>query len=292
MTAAHVSTDPGSLECLGKAGVWLDRCRQDHGSFRCPVAIGEELPTRFICVGDGKTDTFLCESKTGERGGWAALSYCWGKTRCLSTRTASLPSHKLGIPLATLPKNCRDAVLVARSLKIHYLWIDALCIVQDSAADWDREAARMCYVYEHAVVTLAALDSDNSDKGLFLPNPDRKTVKLEFDLDGHVGEIFVRRTLPDAVFPIHRHRNILPGTSIGNKTILGTRVWTPQELLSSPRILWFDSAEIGWSCWSSTACECQPSPTFTNLAHDEEAINAQNLRISSSPTLAGARNID
>jgi hypothetical protein len=117
-------------------------------------------------------------------------------------------------------------------------------------------------------------------------------VKLEIDLNEHVGEVFVRRTLPQPVFPLHRHQNILPGTFLRNKPILDTRAWTLQELLLSPRILWFGSAEMGWSCWSSTACECEPEQTFAHLKVDEEAANARSLRLSSSPTFLGGRSID
>ncbi|KAF1963751.1 HET-domain-containing protein [Byssothecium circinans] len=41
----------------------------------------------------------------------------------------------------------QEAIDAARRLDIRYLWIDALCIVQDDANDWQRESALMGQVY-------------------------------------------------------------------------------------------------------------------------------------------------
>ncbi|KAK1707868.1 hypothetical protein BDP67DRAFT_581527 [Colletotrichum lupini] len=56
---------------------------------------------------------------------------------------ASLEEHKEGIITATMPQTFQDAVTMTRKLGIRYLWIDALCIVQDDIADWSREASTM-----------------------------------------------------------------------------------------------------------------------------------------------------
>jgi hypothetical protein len=59
-------------------------------------------------------------------------------------------SHMEGIFIRDLPKCFREAVQLCQKLKIRYLWIDALCIIQDDPVDWDREASRMAAVYENA----------------------------------------------------------------------------------------------------------------------------------------------
>ena len=48
---------------------------------------------------------------------------------------------------------------------MRYLWIDSLCIVQDSPSDWQREASRMGSVYSHAVVTVVTLAAKDSYEG-------------------------------------------------------------------------------------------------------------------------------
>jgi hypothetical protein len=62
----------------------------------------------------------------------------------------------------------QDAVLVTRRLNIKYLWIDSLCIIQDSIEDWAREAARMGDIYRHAFLTLFALDSKDCHEGILV----------------------------------------------------------------------------------------------------------------------------
>ena len=60
---------------------------------------------------------------------------------------ASIDTLQTGIPAGGLPKTFRDAINITSCLRIRYLWIDSLCIVQDDKADWEREAARMAEVY-------------------------------------------------------------------------------------------------------------------------------------------------
>ncbi|KAF2032048.1 hypothetical protein EK21DRAFT_61536, partial [Setomelanomma holmii] len=59
-----------------------------------------------------------------------------------------------------------------------YIWIDSLCIIQDSAADWAQEASRMCAVYMHASITFATIDSSASETGLLIAGGDRRCVRL------------------------------------------------------------------------------------------------------------------
>ena len=71
---------------------------------------------------------------------YIALSYCWGPTQLLSTEIGNLGEMEKSIPVEILPQTIRDAFLVARKLDIRYIWIDTLCIIQDSEEDWHSEA--------------------------------------------------------------------------------------------------------------------------------------------------------
>lgn len=192
----HVSIDSSSSACLAKARKWIDRCVSEHGNENCPPTTGGPLPSRLIDVVDATTNPHLYESAAGERGTWAALSYCWGPESAtrFTTTSHSLASMKDGFTLDQLPKTCRDAVLAARGLHIQYIWIDALCIIQDSRSDWEKESARMCNIYENALVTFAAIDSLTSDSGLFRASSARKSRKLSIKLsNGEYGDVFVRQ---------------------------------------------------------------------------------------------------
>jgi hypothetical protein len=48
-----------------------------------------------------------------------------------------------GLPLEDFPQAIREAIIVTRSLALRYLWVDAICILQDFQMDWAVEAANM-----------------------------------------------------------------------------------------------------------------------------------------------------
>ena len=78
-----------------------------------------------------------------------------------------MPAFKAGITVKSLPNTFRDAITVTRSLGVRYLWIDALCIVQDSEEDWMSEAGKMADIFKFGHLNLAASDSVDSNGGLF-----------------------------------------------------------------------------------------------------------------------------
>ncbi|KAI8629439.1 hypothetical protein F5Y19DRAFT_82086 [Xylariaceae sp. FL1651] len=68
-----------------------------------------------------------------------------------------------------MPLTPRDAAQVTRDLGIHYLWIDALCILQDSDGDWHHESVRMANIYGNSFVTIFATGAWNCQGGLAKP---------------------------------------------------------------------------------------------------------------------------
>jgi len=91
---------------------------------------------------------------------YAALSYCWGSAedarRQMKTTVSSFERLRIEMPFKELAAATRDAVEVCIALGISYLWVDALCIIQDNAEDWQRESTRMKAVYAGAYVTICA----------------------------------------------------------------------------------------------------------------------------------------
>ncbi|KAK8053194.1 heterokaryon incompatibility protein-domain-containing protein [Apiospora saccharicola] len=76
------------------------------------------------------------------------------------------------IPWDSLPRTFRDAIRLAQYLGSDYLWIDSLCIIQDSLPDWNRKSVTMGDVYRNSVCNIAATDSSDSHEGCFYPrNP-------------------------------------------------------------------------------------------------------------------------
>lgn len=114
----------------------------------------------MIDVGTDDTDPFLFVSK-GQTGSWATLSYCWGHSPPLKTEIATLKERCEKIPFESMPALFRDAIVLTRRLGYSYLWIDAICIIQDSPSDWTVEAANMGYIYKESSITIVAEASAN-----------------------------------------------------------------------------------------------------------------------------------
>jgi len=177
---------------------------------------------------------------------YAALSHCWGKSRQFTTTTATIEQHKLNIELSLLPKTFQDAIVFCQKLRIEYLWIDSLCIVQDDRADWELEAAKMGSIYENAFITLAAAGAADDDGGLFFETP-----KLRFNGITPSGEIWHA----EAFHVIEHNKWTLAEAS--QMCPLATRGWVFQERILSRRMLHFGRQELSWECKEEIACECQ-----------------------------------
>ncbi|KAK4031964.1 heterokaryon incompatibility protein [Parachaetomium inaequale] len=107
------------------------------------------------------TETSQCE------GHYTTLSHRWGIGPIYTLTSATLPTLLAGVRISELPQTFREAIEITRRLGVRYLWIDSMCIIQDSADDWQKESAQMVHVYSHSHLNIAATASDNAQQGLF-----------------------------------------------------------------------------------------------------------------------------
>lgn len=238
---------------------WYDRCFKAHKSCERPSA-PPPLPTRVIEI-DPSDDNIRLQVTNGKTGHYAALSHCWGGKNPLTTTTATLQERKTIIEFGESSKTFKDAVSVTKQLGIGYLWVDSLCIIQDSKYDWAIEAAKMSEIYNNATVTISANVAADSSQGLFADTKDRKRLNKTFELackgaDGQPSCIYVRRRHGDP-FSIEKrvHSTVKP-----EQSRLVTRGWVLQEELLSPRILHFNKEEMSWTCSTYSRCECRIRP--------------------------------
>ncbi len=80
-----------------------------------------------------------------------------------------------GIRESSLAKTHREVISLARTLGIRYLWIDALCIIQHDAADWERESKTLARVYGNAALTVIAGRSAETKDGF---SPTTSTARI------------------------------------------------------------------------------------------------------------------
>ncbi|KAH9209559.1 heterokaryon incompatibility protein-domain-containing protein, partial [Leptodontidium sp. 2 PMI_412] len=98
---------------------------------------------------------------------YMALSHCWGNGQSITTTTGNLSNHQTSIQKKLLSKTFREAIDITLQLGIRYLWIDSLCIIQDSLEDWTSESARMSEVYSNAFATVFAVKASDGSQGCF-----------------------------------------------------------------------------------------------------------------------------
>jgi hypothetical protein len=170
---------------------------------------------------------------------YVGLSHMWGLFPIPSTLTENIESFRTAIPEALLPPNFRDAVICTRALGIRYLWVDALCIIQDSKEDWEGEAARMEDVFSGAYCILAASRAPDSEAGFLRPRPDRRYATFKSGLN---DSYYVCESIDDF------QRDIIQGD-------LNSRAWVLQERALARRTIYFAEKQTYFECGEGIRCE-------------------------------------
>jgi hypothetical protein len=115
---------------------WFKECQSNHDGCHDSGPDIPELPLRVIDVGKGGETPRLVDG-SGRHSHYATLSHCWGSLPTTKTEMETLRLHQDHISLDVLPKTFREAIEMCRELGIAYVWIDSLCIIQDSLGDWE-----------------------------------------------------------------------------------------------------------------------------------------------------------
>jgi len=153
--------------------MWLQTCEQQHAG--CKYENTGWLPTRLVYVGDLDSTVLphLCiSSSLPQRTRYLALSHCWGTKPIFRLLNSNITELQQSIPFDQLPRTFQHAIGLTGAFGFQYLWIDSLCIIQDSASDWAAESVTMGEVYVNSYCNIAATGAENGEVGLgFKRNP-------------------------------------------------------------------------------------------------------------------------
>ncbi|OJD38958.1 heterokaryon incompatibility protein [Diplodia corticola] len=243
---------------------WIDYCTKHDDACPLPPSTAVRLPTRVIDVGntgDGQVRLHVTQESDIKHGRYISLSHRWGEVNLPKCTKSSLSSLQQGFDVAGLPKTFRDAIEVTRELEVRFLWIDSLCILQDSAEDWAQEAGMMGEVYRNCYVNIAATAAQDSDGGLFFDRRKRDVEHLEVEIDWFSEN----NSAPASEEAASRPRYVschcwdpdLWSFEV-ELAVVNTRGWVAQERLFSPRILHFGANQLLWECSARAACEMSP----------------------------------
>jgi hypothetical protein len=206
-----------------------------------------------------------------ESSDYLALSYCWGTDSLFKTDAASLTSRMSNIVWGELPKTFQDVIIITRRLGRQYLWIDALCILQDDESDWQKESAKMAGIYANATATICAASSTDTNTGClhdryhwsqamkFCSSALDVPVSIEEDIASFVYA--VPGDLEQTIYVTidHEHEAVNGGARFQGReegSLLFQRGWCFQERLLSPRVLQYSRSELSWECRTRKDCEC------------------------------------
>jgi hypothetical protein len=260
----HISQDPGSHQSFA----WIEKlmhecCSSTSSHPHCPKQSSWDtpLPDRVLDLEASSEDGDL-RLQTNERsdllGKYIALSHCWGQgPRPLETTTKNISSHTNRIKFSDLSRSFQDAVRICRRLSVRYLWLDTLCILQDSRDDWAQQASKMASVYENAFLTLAFSGARNTEQAILSPRPPLPSVRLGGSL-AHVHLRTSRDEHPDMEDGSFVRSNFESITHL--YAPLGRRAWAYQESLLSPRVLYFTSCQLAWKCQQGAFVESSIKP--------------------------------
>jgi len=231
--------NPSEEACWRTALGWLNTCITEHASC-IASATAPILPKRIIDVlpEDEQTHARLILPVTNTTARFVALSHCWGSQE-KNTGMVRLTSENQttwqqnGIDVHSLPLNFRDAITVTRRLGIRYLWIDALCILQDSTADWVAAASKMADIFGTATLVLSATSAKHCDEGILQPRLSTCSPLLGPSKNWFLAR--PRRTFTTLELEI-------------NAGHLNSRGWAVQERMMAQRVLHYTPAGMIWEC--------------------------------------------
>ncbi|TFB07276.1 hypothetical protein CCMA1212_000469 [Trichoderma ghanense] len=214
-------------------------------------------PTRLICVESRRESGSirLVESSHTDVDEkpqpYLALSYCWGRKAPSLVTTRSNYAHlKSSISYSSLPQLYRDTVRISRVLGIKYIWIDALCIIQDDEDDWEKESQMMAEIFRNSLATIIPLRAASTDDGFLERSPNIR-VLYRSDEWNVSGSFFVRH-MPFSYENAESAIRDAPSFSDRpvslelQNSVWQSRGWTFQEGMFSVRKLYFGQLMMYW----------------------------------------------
>nr|OQO25355.1 hypothetical protein B0A51_09928 [Rachicladosporium sp. CCFEE 5018] len=214
---------------------WLDSCEHNvagtgHDVVEPPVT-HDFAPSRLIDI------ERYCVVRSARRNyRYIALSYVWGGPQSLrlllGNESRLMAPNGLLASGRDLPQTIHDAIEATRKLGERYLWIDALCIIQDDREFKQAELLLMGRIYARALLTIVAAYGRDVHAGL-------------------PGVSVVQRSAPQHVEYIHDMglTNRLPTLSATvDQSVWNSRAWTFQERVLAKRKLYITKHQAMFIC--------------------------------------------
>lgn len=200
----------------------------------------------------------------------------------------TLKDKTAGFNVSDLPDTIKDAVSVAYKLGIKYIWIDSLCIIQDSEEDKRGELPRMASYYSNSYVTICASTGDCKKSFLSFDGMCKDHADSGMAKDLVPLSLLTRATVSsskqgdntDDSNQVTRLQNFVDYVLVRKECPwflsmepISERAWTFQERVLSPRILFF-GGRLGYQC--HTTQKTAGGVDYSH--HDAPSVELKRLR--------------
>ncbi|KAI1359788.1 heterokaryon incompatibility protein-domain-containing protein [Xylaria arbuscula] len=163
------------------------------------------------------------------------------------------------------------AIHVTRALGYRYLWIDAVCIMQDDEQEKTTEILRMDQIYARSTLNIAATEG-NTDKGLMF-------VRNLLCINPCVVSVTNESDQPKLLEVVESEYFLGP-----YQGPLNIRGWVFQERRVATRTCHFTKDEMYWDCNTLSASEVLPMGYPDGYEHKSARIAIEDLVVLSKET--------
>lgn len=246
----RLNPDPQSEHSFSRIQVWLEDCKRNHE--RCQALERQRqslaMPSRLICIrGNGNGSPNLSLQEVSGPTPYIALSYCWGQDQSsFFTTLKNVEARLSSLVYDELSRTIRDAVRVCLALGCSFLWVDALCIIQDDDADKQVELAKMADVYTRADLVISSARAAKSSDGFLGLRP----ATVVFDMTPILSNI--TQYFDDVARLPHPIAMIDWRGRLETKMPITKRAWTVQEHRKAQRLLQYRTGSTLWHCMEQT----------------------------------------
>ncbi|KAG1775980.1 heterokaryon incompatibility protein-domain-containing protein [Suillus placidus] len=224
---------------IGLVQKWISLCQENHGD-KCGNVwkVDRKLPG-FVRVVD-VVSMAVVPAPSGCR--YFTLSYVWGSIGADYWTTKDNIAERStpgGLDVSNLPETITDSIRFVRQLGGRYLWIDALCIIQDDSLDKSTQLRAMDLVYGLSHLTIVAAGSTTARDPLPGCRPQTRSLQQHIEvvqgLHLYVAPPRLREALAQSTW--------------------NTRCWTYQESALSCRRIYFTGPQVYFECKCDIFCE-------------------------------------
>lgn len=170
----------------------------------------------------------------------------------MTLTSSTLKTLQKGIKIDVLPQTLKDAVKVTKEIGFKYLWVDALCIFQDSLQDKATEILKMGRYYEDATLVIQPTGMTSVQDSFLEPDGNATLVAPQNSTYPSEKQLLKMCTVP--YVDTYGQRDVItveqdPLTFCPWKEPLHQRAWVLQERLLSRRAIIFPSGGgLIWQC--------------------------------------------